>query len=109
MAHTFKVYRLLRKNAIDKNQTQQPTEIQVTREFLLAGKLHRAITFGLDVPSLLFADASGEECGTGTDKLPQNPTQVLEQRLFQTSMLEESEVDYNRGRFFQMYVFCQIV
>jgi hypothetical protein len=96
LAHTFKVYRLLRKAAEDKNSTQNPSEIQVTREFLLAGKLHRAVTFGLDVPSLLFADASGDECGTGTDEPPKNPNQVLEQRLFQTSILKECEVDYNR-------------
>jgi hypothetical protein len=96
VAHTFKVYRTLRKVAQEKNHTDFPSEIQVTREFLLAGKLHRAVTFGLDVPSLLFADALGKECGTGTEKSPQNSNQVLEQRLFHTSMLKECEVDYNR-------------
>lgn len=100
LAHTFKVYRHLRKSAEDKNMTENPSEIQVIREFLLAGKLHRAVTFGLDVPSLLFADASGEECGNGSDEPPnpnpKDPLQVLEQRLFQTPMLKECEVDYNR-------------
>jgi hypothetical protein len=96
LAHTFRVYRTLRKSAQEKNKTTTPTEIQVTREFLLAGKLHRAITFGLDVPSLLFADASGEECGTGTDQPPKDPMQVLEERLYGTPLLSECELDYNR-------------
>jgi len=38
------------------------TEIAMIREYLLAGKLHRAITFGVDVPSLLFADPQGRDC-----------------------------------------------
>ena len=96
LAHTFKVYRTLRGIAQTKNATANPTEIQVTREFLLAGKLHRAVTFGLDVPSLLFADKTGQECGTGTDKAPLNPDQVLEQRLFGTRILADCELDYNR-------------
>jgi hypothetical protein len=96
LAHTFKVYRTLRKIAQEKNGMDSPTEIQVTREFLLAGKLHRAVTFGLDVPSLLFADATGQECGTGTDKPALDPDQVLEQRLFGTKILTECELDYNR-------------
>jgi hypothetical protein len=86
------------------------SEIAMTKEFLFAGKLHRAITFGLDVPSLLFADASGRECGTGTDNKSDtdktdNRTapdktvtddQVLEERLYGTSLLKECELDYNR-------------
>ena len=96
VAHTFKVYRTLRKHAIDKTGKKFPTEAEVTREFLLAGKLHRAVTFGLDVPSLLFADAHGQECGTGTKVDATDDTQVLEQRLFHTRMLKECELDYNR-------------
>lgn len=96
LAQTFKVYRTLRKTAQEKNRTDYPTEIQITREFLLAGKLHRALTFGLDVPSLLFADASGHECGTGTDRPAEFPLQVLEERLMNTPMLEECQLDYNR-------------
>lgn len=96
LSHTLKVYRELRRSAEDKNQTDRPSEIQVIREFLLAGKLHKAITFGLDVPSLLFADAQGTECGTGTDQPPKDATQVLEERLFNTPILNECEVDYNR-------------
>ncbi|KAL3920500.1 MAG: hypothetical protein SGILL_003233, partial [Bacillariaceae sp.] len=94
-------YRTLRKSAWDKNAShgivgRGPTEVEVTREYLLAGKLHRAIVFGLDVPSLLFADASGDECGCGTDKTAKDPTQVLEQRLYGTTMIKECELDYNR-------------
>jgi hypothetical protein len=37
-------------------------EIAMAREYLLQGKLHRAITFGLDVPGLLFGDSNGKEC-----------------------------------------------
>ena len=37
-------------------------EIAIIREYLQKGKLHRAITFGMDVPGLLFGDASGREC-----------------------------------------------
>lgn len=96
LAHTFKVYRQLRRAAESRNQTDKPKEIEVTREFLLAGKLHKAVTFGLDVPSLLFADAQGTECGTGTDQPPRDATQVLEQRLFHTQIIQECELDYNR-------------
>lgn len=95
LGHTFKVYRTLRKHAVDKIDGRDPSEVEVAREFLLAGKLHRAVTFGLDVPSLLFADASGEY-GTGTDQPPKDDTQVLEQRLFHTTMLKDCELDYNR-------------
>lgn len=96
LARTFRVYRALRASAKEKNETLNPTEGQITREFLLSGKLHRAITFGLDVPSLLFADASGEEWGTGTDQPAKNPMQVLEERLYNTPLLRECELDYNR-------------
>jgi hypothetical protein len=95
LGHTFKVYRTLRKHAMDKIDGRDPSEVEVAREFLIGGKLHRAITFGLDVPSLLFADASGEY-GTGTDQPPKDDTQVLEQRLFNTTMLKDCELDYNR-------------
>jgi hypothetical protein len=95
LGHTFKVYRTLRKHAVDKIDGRDPSEVEVAREFLLAGKLHRAVTFGLDVPSLLFADAAGEY-GTGTDQPPKDDTQVLEQRLFHTTMLKDCELDYNR-------------
>lgn len=129
LGQTLNEYRSLRKIAQDKkirqtmskqNQVEdsangettstpkrplpQPSEVEVTREFLLAGKLHRAITFGLDVPSFLFADANGEECGLGTDgEDSQNgtfrrrdPTAVLQYRLYHTNVLAECQVDYNR-------------
>jgi len=128
LAQTLHEYRSLRKIAQDKKAqqhtpnkgslnsqeksnaksasaiSQDPSEVEVTREFLLAGKLHRAITFGLDVPSFLFADASGEECGLGINNgNNQNvgtsygdPTKVLEYRLYHTDILRECQVDYNR-------------
>mmetsp|Transcript_33093 Transcript_33093/g.37040 ORF Transcript_33093/g.37040 Transcript_33093/m.37040 type:complete len:1816 (+) Transcript_33093:101-5548(+) len=123
----FKVYRTLRHTAQDKKlqKTQMsirssdenvplpvPSEVEVTREFLLAGKLHRAVVFGLDIPSLLFADASGEECGLGPDDVDNDgsnigtphpssdsasePTHVLESRLYHSNILKECELDYNR-------------
>jgi hypothetical protein len=85
--------------------TSSVSEIQMTKEFLLLGKLHRAITFGLDVPALLFADASGKECGTptttsssGSSSLPVEMTDdaVLADRLFNSQLLTECELDYNR-------------
>jgi hypothetical protein len=101
LGHTFKTYRTLRKAAQQKNAShgildRSPSEVEITREYLLAGKLHRAVIFGLDVPSLLFADASGDECGCGTDVPPKDPTQVLEQRLYHTNLVRECELDYNR-------------
>lgn len=96
LGRSLKVYRTLRKAAQEKDHAEIPTEVQVTREFLLAGKLHRAVVFGLDVPSLLFADASGEECGCGTDQAPRGQLHVLQQRLYHTNMLKECELDYNR-------------
>ena len=32
----------------------------MVREYLLSGKLYKAITFGMDVPSLLFSDQEGK-------------------------------------------------
>jgi len=124
VAQTLKQYRHLRKIAQEKNETDHPTEIEIIREFLLAGKLHKAVTFGLDVPSLLFADAHGVECGTPmtttatTDddngrtnttttamngNRPRDPNQVLEERLFGgPDMLKECELDYNRCLAFRL-------
>lgn len=100
VGHTFKMYRTMRKLAQEKNASRivdrAPNETEITREYLLAGKLHEALTFGMDVPSLLFADASGEEFGCGTDATPTDPTQVLEQRLYNTNISKECELDYNR-------------
>ncbi|KAL3924387.1 MAG: hypothetical protein SGILL_001077 [Bacillariaceae sp.] len=98
LGHTFKTYRTLRKAAQDKNAghrmtERSPSEVEIAREYLLAGKLHRALVFGLDVPSLLFA---GDEYGCGTDETPRNSMQVLEQRLYHTNMIKECELDYNR-------------
>lgn len=129
---SFQVYRALRKTAQDKKIHDKahvssrnidetvplpaPTEVEVTREFLLAGKLHRAVVFGLDIPSLLFADASGKECGVGIDDdfdignssidntsdhphsrdFVSDPIHVLESRLYHSNILKECELDYNR-------------
>eukprot|EP00978_Attheya_sp_CCMP212_P009549 scaffold22590_cov46-Attheya_sp.AAC.4 len=69
------------------------SEISITREYLLSGKLHRAVTFGLDVPSLLFADPSGKECA----EEEADEDSILESRLFgESPLLAECEVDYNR-------------
>ena len=127
---TFKTYRQLRKVAVAKQQKptlkksrsslrasskqddrvdDQPewgdiSEMAVAREFMLKGKLHRVMTFGLDVPSLLFADAKGEVCGVGQhatiddakDESRLIEDKVLEKRLFDAKILYECEMDYNR-------------
>lgn len=100
-----------RASAVSLQQQRNATpvsEMAMTKEFLFCGKLHKAVTFGLDVPALLFADASGKECGDGRDvkhssSLPQGNKDhtveedaVLERRLFDTRLLEECELDYNR-------------
>ena len=75
------------------------SEMAVTREFLMNCKLHRAVTFGMDVPSLLYADSKGEDCGigdSGGEDLDLDEDKVLEMRLFGTKMLYECELDYNR-------------
>ena len=85
-------------SSIRRKRRRPVHEMTMTKEFLLAGKLHRAVTFGLDVPSLLFADASGKECPLNTTTHNGNWTeeQVLEQRLIHSNMLAECEGDYNR-------------
>lgn len=81
-------------------------EIAMAREYLLQGKLHRAITFGLDVPGLLFGDSIGKECplppthsseGKNVNVLNEEDY-LLEQRLFGNDrrVLHECELDYNR-------------
>ncbi|GAX25677.1 hypothetical protein FisN_15Lh046 [Fistulifera solaris] len=119
LAHTFKVYRNLRKSILTKHlsgsqtnkglresrrtlagDTRMPanpvSEIDMTKEFLFAGKLHKAVTFGLDVPALLFADATGRECGVPGDSAGSTENEVLARRLFETGMIRECELDYNR-------------
>ena len=63
-------------------QSHQPlpseSEIAVIREYLLAGKLHRAITFGMDVPSLLFADPNGKDCPPPPASLNEDEKEVFE-------------------------------
>ena len=45
-----------------RSKFEPVSEIEMLKEYLVQGKLHQAITFGLDVPSLLFGDTKGEEC-----------------------------------------------
>ena len=129
LSQTFKTYRHLRKAVIAKQQKPnlkrsrstlrtslkqdekedepawgEVSEMAVAREFMLKGKLHRAMTFGMDIPSLLFADAKGDTCGVGPnaviDRTPDErrtiEDRVLEQRLFGSKILYECEMDYNR-------------
>jgi len=133
LAHTFRVYRSLRKSVVLKQQAHQhqqkqkyqrsrssfqgeaadlvnsltsstpkavvaPSEMAMTKEFLLTGKLHKAVTFGLDVPSLLFADGSGKECGLPDEGsvMELDDDAILEKRLFQSSLISECEQDYLR-------------
>ena len=100
------------------------SEIAMTKEFLVNGKLHKAVTFGLDIPSLLYSDANGRGCGVpykeqqsvvvdnvGTtvsktvirvmDRDDDSGTimtddDVLAARLYDTNILAECELDYNR-------------
>ena len=91
----------------DRFSGYQPvSEMTITKEFLVTGKLHPACTFGLDIPSLLFADPNGRDCGTGqpgqdpktfaTKRDHMNEDRVLAERLFETNLLKECELDYNR-------------
>jgi hypothetical protein len=104
LAHTLRVYRTLRKRVLQKQQATGNSDMEVlmTKEFLLAGALHKSITFGLDVPSLLFADSNGSDCAWPKDPSRaaaaeiDTPTRVLEARLFHTPLLEECVLDYNR-------------
>ena len=116
IAHKLKTYRQLRKLAVAKEARKTPiksslqapvdnesgeqqreyypvSEMAMAKEFLLAGKLHRAVTFGMDVPSLLFSDASGKECRA---EKAETDEQVLEERLFTMKMVYDCELDYNR-------------
>jgi PXA domain/RUN domain len=68
------------------------SEMAMTKEFLILGKFHKALTFGLDVPSLLYADALGHDA----DAEPTHPDDLLAQRLFHTPLLQECELDYHR-------------
>lgn len=80
------------------------SEIAIIREYLLAGRLHRALTFGLDVPSLLFADPLAKDCPTSAsyneinDRLKFEEDSVLEDRLLSptSTLVAECELDYNR-------------
>eukprot|EP00547_Thalassionema_nitzschioides_P005103 CAMPEP_0194209836 /NCGR_PEP_ID=MMETSP0156-20130528/7824_1 /TAXON_ID=33649 /ORGANISM="Thalassionema nitzschioides, Strain L26-B" /LENGTH=1937 /DNA_ID=CAMNT_0038937073 /DNA_START=10 /DNA_END=5823 /DNA_ORIENTATION=+ len=93
----------------EKEFTGKVSEMSIVREFMKKGKLHRAITFGMDVPSLIFGDAQGGDCGIPSEScdventtngdeenFPSVEDKVLEKRLFDGKMLQECEMDYNR-------------
>jgi len=122
MTKTLKHYRRARKVALlrqtafrasKQNQTnydssnsiksdKEISEIAITKELLISNKLHKAITFGLDVPSLLFADPKGIKAPSHTSKTSQQhchesiEDSVLHDRLYNTPLLAECELDYNR-------------
>ena len=89
-------------------QSEDVSEIAIVREYLLAGRLHAALTFGMDVPSLLFADPLGKDCPPGPSYKDNNDLNrqkgftdedaILENRLLSTesSLIAECELDYNR-------------
>jgi hypothetical protein len=84
------------------------SEIAIVREYLLAGRFHRALTFGLDVPSLLFADPLAKDCQPGPsyhgnsdcNRLNGHPDEdaILYDRLLspESSLIGECEMDYIR-------------
>lgn len=88
--------------------TEEVSEISVVREYLLAGRLHRAITFGLDVPSILFADPLAKDCPPGpsfqgnsdVSRLHGNSDEdaVLYDRVLsdESTLMYECELDYGR-------------
>ncbi|KAL7471344.1 hypothetical protein ACHAXS_011639 [Conticribra weissflogii] len=90
------------------SKREEITEIAVVREYLLAGRFHRALTFGLDVPSLLFADPLGRDCAPGpsysrnddASRRKGHPDEdaILEYRLLNpiSTLINECELDYNR-------------
>ncbi len=89
-------------------QSLEVSEIAIVREYLLAGRFHRAVTFGLDVPSLLFADPLAKDCPPGPsyhgnsdcDRLNGNPDEdaILYDRLLspESGLIGECEMDYIR-------------
>lgn len=129
----IRTYRDIRKNVLEKDRKLEkatssglkvgggngstnrtitcPSEIAIVREYLIQGKFHKAITFGLDVPSLLFGDAKGRDCPIPSSHLDVavdfegdstqyeiEEDEVLYQRLFGNNrrVLHECELDYNR-------------
>ena len=87
--------------SISRQDEEEVSEIAIVREYLLAGRFHRALTFGLDVPSLLFADPLGKICPLGAfhdkDEHPDEDA-VLFDRLLSpdASLIDECELDYCR-------------
>ena len=113
------------KKLHSEDDQKSVSEITMVREYLLSGKLHKAITFGMDVPSLLFSDQEGKvpvnipsssmdstdtvqtdqhtrhekqksNCNEIKDNM--NEDEILENRLFSSTnrVIRECELDYNR-------------
>ena len=88
--------------------TEEVSEISIVREYLLAGRLHRAITFGLDVPSVLFADKLAKDCPPGPSFQGNSDVSrlhgysdedaVLYDRVLsdESTLIYECELDYGR-------------
>ena len=88
--------------------TEEVSEISIVREYLLAGRLHRAVTFGLDVPSILFADPLAKDCPPGpsfqgnsdVSRIHGNSDEdaVLYDRVLsdESTLIYECELDYGR-------------
>jgi hypothetical protein len=89
-------------------QEEGASEIAIVREYLLAGRFHRALTFGLDVPSLLFADPLAKDCQPGpsfqgnsdSERLNGHPEEdaILYDRILspESSLIDECQLDYSR-------------
>ncbi|KAL7497818.1 hypothetical protein ACHAWT_005738 [Skeletonema menzelii] len=95
-------------NSEKELESTDVSEIAIIREYLQAGRLHAALTFGMDVPSLLFADPLGKDCPPGPSHQENNDSDrqrghtdedsILENRLLspESSLIAECELDYNR-------------
>lgn len=93
LSRTFQQYRQIRKRV----SLETNPEMAIAKEFLIANQVHPAVIYGLDVPSLLFADADGKECPVSvseTSSTPHKSLQVLEERFF--PIMKECELDYHR-------------
>ena len=91
------------KDLATDNNDHRFLEIAIIKELLITKRLHKAIVFGLDVPSLLFSDPKGvkaplhtKEKSTELHTTISDDFSVLHDRLFNTPLIQECELDYNR-------------
>ena len=99
---------MMPNNTENELESNDVSEIAIVREYLLAGRLHAALTFGMDVPSLLFADPLGKDCPPGPSyqgndywnrqRGHTDEDAILDNRLLspESSLIAECELDYNR-------------